>query len=174
MKHRTKKQHRWVKTHICCGVKTNVVCSAEITDEKGADSPQFAPLVKTTSDNGFNMQEVTADKAYSSRYNTEVVREVGGVSYIPFKNNATGKARGSMLWSKMYHYFQFNQNEFAEHYHKRSNVETTFHMIKSKFGDGLKSKSKTAQVNEMLCKIICHNICVVIQETQELGITPQF
>ena len=102
------------------------------------------------------------------------INEIGGTPYIPFKSNATGKARGSYLWGKMYHYFQFNQNEFAEHYHKRSNVETTFHMIKSKFGDGLKSKSKTAQVNEMLCKIICHNICVVIQETHELGINPQF
>ena len=33
----------------------------------------------------------------------------------------------------MYHYFDF-KNEFLEHYHKRSNAETTFHMIKSKFG----------------------------------------
>lgn len=173
-KHRTKKQHRWVKAHICCGVKTNIICSAEITDESGADCPQFAPLVKTTSDNGFNMHEVTADKAYSSKKNLSVVSEVGGTPYIPFKTNATGKARGSMLWSKMYHYFQFKQEEFAEHYHKRSNVETTFHMIKSKFGDSLKSKSHTAQVNEMLCKIICHNVCVVIHEVHELGISPTF
>jgi hypothetical protein len=25
-------------------------------------------------------------------------------------------------------------------------------------------------VNEVLCKLICHNICVLIQETHELGI----
>jgi hypothetical protein len=30
------------------------------------------------------------------------------------------------------------------------------------------------QVNEVLCKIICHNICVVIQEMHELGIDPNF
>jgi len=29
-------------------------------------------------------------------------------------------------------------------------------------------------VNEVLCKIICHNICVVIQEMHELGIEPDF
>ena len=31
-----------------------------------------------------------------------------------------------------------------------------------------------AMVNEVLCKIICHNICVLIQETQELGIEVDF
>ncbi len=50
----------------------------------------------------------------------------------------------------MYHYYEFNQSWFMQQYHKRSNVETTFHMIKSKFGDSLRSKTKTAQINEAL------------------------
>jgi len=29
-------------------------------------------------------------------------------------------------------------------------------------------------VNEVLCKIICHNICVLIQESHELGIEVRF
>jgi len=29
-------------------------------------------------------------------------------------------------------------------------------------------------VNEVLCKIICHKICVLIQETHELGIEVEF
>jgi transposase len=64
----------------------------------------------------------------------------------------------------MYHYFEFKNAEFLEHYHKRSNAETTFHMIKSKFGDAVRSKTEVAQVNEVLLKVLCHNICVVIQE----------
>jgi len=47
-------------------------------------------------------------------------------------------------------------------------------MIKSKFGDYVRSKEWTAQVNEVLLKVLCHNICVVIQEMYELGISPQF
>jgi len=31
-----------------------------------------------------------------------------------------------------------------------------------------------AQVNELLCKILAHNICVVIQEISELGISGEF
>jgi transposase len=57
-----------------------------------------------------------------------------------------------------------------QHYHKRSNIESTFSMIKRKFGDSVRSKTLTAQINEILCKILAHNLCVVIQETHELGI----
>ena len=60
------------------------------------------------------------------------------------------------------------------HYHKRSNVETTFHMIKSKFGQRLRSKTMTAQINEALCKVLCHNLCVVIASQHELGIETNF
>lgn len=61
-----------------------------------------------------------------------------------------------------------------EHYHKRSNVESTFAMIKAKFGNGLRSKGRIAQINECLCKVLCHNICVVIQSIHELGIEADF
>lgn len=74
----------------------------------------------------------------------------------------------------MYHYFQFKRTEFLQHYHKRSNVESTFSMIKRKFGDSLRSKTDTAMVNETLCKILCHNLVVLIHETQELGIETNF
>lgn len=75
---------------------------------------------------------------------------------------------------KMYYLFMLKNDEFLEHYHKRSNAESTVQMVKSKFGDFVRSKTWTAQVNEVLCKIICHNICVVIQEMHELGIEPDF
>ena len=47
-------------------------------------------------------------------------------------------------------------------------------MIKTKFGDKLKSKKWTAQKNELLCKLIAHNIVVVIHEMYELGINHDF
>ena len=59
-------------------------------------------------------------------------------------------------------------------YHKRSNVESTFMMIKTKFGDALRSKSRTAQINEALCKVLCHNICCLIQSMFELGLKSRF
>lgn len=164
---------KWVKCHFVCGVKTNIVTAVKMTTEFDADSPQFKELVKDTNER-FDMNEISADKAYSSRENHNIAEELGAKAFIPFKKNATGGTRGSIAWKKAYHYFMTNYDEFNEHYHKRSNVETTVHMIKSKFGDCVKSKVWSAQVNEVLCKIICHNICVIIHEMQELGINPNF
>ncbi len=57
---------------------------------------------------------------------------------------------------------------YMEHYHKRSNIETAYSMIKGKFGSALRSKSDTGQINEALCKILAHNICVLIQAMHAL------
>jgi transposase len=103
----------------------------------------------------------------------ELIPVYGATPYIPFKTNVTGK-RGSELWLKLFHYYSFKREEFLIHYHQRSNVETTFSMIKAKFGERLRSKTETAQVNEALCKVLCHNLCVVIQSMYELGIAPEF
>jgi hypothetical protein len=71
-------------------------------------------------------------------------------------------------------YSLYNREEFLTHYHKRSNVETAFSMIKAKFGDAVRSKSDIGQLNEVLCKVLCHNLCVIIQAIHELGIEPRF
>lgn len=65
-------------------------------------------------------------------------------------------------------------SEFLAHYHKRSNVETTFSMIKGKFGASIRSKAPTAQRNEVMLKVLCHNVCVLVQSIYELGIEPTF
>lgn len=173
MKHGQKKAHRWIKAHMATGVKTNIVTSIKITAENGPDSPQFKPLVNDTAKN-FDIREISADRAYSSRDNLDAVGAIDGVAYIPFKKNATGKTLGSPLWKKMFHYFQLNRDEFMEHYHKRSNVESTNAAIKRKFGETLKSKNAVAQVNELLAKIIAYNLTVVIHEMYENGIEPSF
>jgi hypothetical protein len=44
----------------------------------------------------------------------------------------------------------------------------------SKFGDLLRSKTTPTQINEALCKVLCHNICCLIQSMFELKIKPEF
>ncbi|WNY24489.1 transposase [Methanolapillus millepedarum] len=166
------KSKRWVKCHFMTGVKTNIITSVRITTEIDNDFPQLEHLVKETSFN-FEMAEISADKAYLGQTNLEIIESYGAVPFIPFKSNSKARGKGR-LWHKMYHYFMFNQEEFAEHYHKRSNAETTVHMLKSKFKDSIRAKSWNAQVNEVLLKVICHNICVLIQEMYELGVQPEF
>jgi transposase len=75
-------------------------------------------------------------------------------SRISTGKHRTSNAYGakSTLWDRMFHFYMQHREEFLGHYHQRSNVETTFHMIKSKFGQRLRSKTMTAQINEALCK----------------------
>ena len=160
-----------------CGVKTHIVTSVEATAYESADTVQLVPLLQTTA-NTFPINEVSADRAYSSRRNLHAIHAIGGKAYIPFKNNARGMGSPTTgydsLWHRMWHYYNFNREVFLQHYHKRSNVESTFSMIKAKFGSSVRAKTPTAQVNEVLCKVLCHNICCLIPSLYELGLAPTF
>jgi transposase len=100
-----------------------------------------------------------------------VIEKHGATAFIPFKANSTADRNGE-IWEKMFHYFSFKRDEFLNHYHKRSNIESTMMMVKSKFGDSVRSKSDIAGRNEVLCKVLCHNICCLISAMYELGIQP--
>lgn len=159
----------WVKAHIMTGVHTNCIAAVEIHDQHAADSIQFPPMLATTT-KAFQVDEVSADLAYSSEVNLYTADAMGVAPMIPFKKNAT-MAKGG-LWAKMLHYFQFKRDEFLARYHLRSNVESTISAVKRKFGDSLRSKTDVAMKNETLAKFICQNICVCIQEMHESGIDP--
>lgn len=166
-----RKQAEWVKAHMMCGVRTNVVTAVEIHDKHAGDSPQLPALVNATAKN-FTVREVSLDKAYSSKENHDAIAKVGATPFIAFKHNTTGGVGG--LFEKMWHFLSLNREEFLKGYHKRSNVETTFHMIKSKFGNSVRSKTDVAMKNEVLAKMVCHNIVCVIHELYQVGLEPQF
>ena len=150
------------------GVKTNVVTAVEVEGRYAADSPQFKPLLKTTAKH-FKPREISADSAYLSYENMEAVETIGATPYMAFKCNTTAEMGGTL--AKMFHLFNLNRDEYLSHYHKRSNAESTFSMVKAKFDDGLRSKTDVALANEAMAKILCHNICCLIQAACELGVT---
>jgi len=166
-----KSQHQWVKVHLMTGVKTHIVTSVEVTGGSVNDCPMLPELVEETA-KSFTVDEVSADKGYSSLENHDAIAKVGATPFIAFKSNSTGGVGG--LFEKMHHFYQFKRDEFLSHYHQRSNVESTFNMVKSKFDSRLRSKGDTAQENEALCKILCHNLCVLIQSIFEFGIAATF
>jgi len=106
--------------------------------------------VQTTA-KSFTVKEVSADKAYSGRECHDAIAAVGATPFIMFKDITTGGVGG--LFAKMFHYFNYRRDEFLAHYHQRSNVESAVMMVKTKFGDGLKSKTDVAGRNEVLCKV---------------------
>lgn len=168
---RMRSENSWVKAHVMSGTRTHVVTSAEVREKDSADAPQFSPLVKATAV-GFKIEQVSADKAYCNLENHEAVAAVGGKPYLAFKSNATGEVGG--LYERMYHEFCLNKEEFLRRYHRRSNAESVFSAIKRVFGDFVRSKGDVAMRNEVLCKLVCHNIVCLVHSMYELGIDVNF
>jgi hypothetical protein len=84
---------KWIKAHLMCGVKTHVVTSAEVTPNETADAPQLPQLLNNTAKT-FEINEVSADKAYSSKKNLHSVvavteRLISRSSPIALEHNGT-------------------------------------------------------------------------------------
>ncbi len=163
----------WLKVHAICGVKSSIVTAIKVTDGHAADSPQFPELVRNTA-KFFKIHVVMGDKGYSSRGSLEVVAEVGGHVFIPFRSTATGKVGGSMLWKKLFQLYTLMNEEFNAMYHSRSNIESVFSMMKRKLGGNLMMKKEVSKVIESLAKVLCHNILCLIYESFKNGIDFDF
>jgi transposase len=171
-KYEPDRKHQWMKAHLIVGVKTHIVLSVRITDEHGADCPQFIPLLESAQASGFTPADVAADKAYLSRENLSRAEELGVDPFVPFKSNSVSKPRGSPIWRRKYHEFQARREEFDQHYHARSNIESVNSAIKRKLREPLMSKAPQARVAELLAKILAYNIGVIVHEIFEHGIDP--
>jgi len=169
-----KHKREYSKLHIITGIKTNVICAAKITKGQANDSPQLPELLDGTS-RIFKLKEVSADAGYLSRENVKAIIKVGAVPYIKGKKNVniTFKGRDS-AWNVMLKKWKYSQMQFAQHYNLRSNVESTFSMMKRKFGDFCRSKKEESQESEILCRIVCHNIVVLAEALLSYNLSKGF
>lgn len=171
-KGRQHEEHReWLKLHALIGVRTNVVVCAEVSEGYDNDYPYFKPLLQRARALGFEFGEICADKGYLGADNLLTALLAGVRPYIPFKSNSVMGADKSSVWNRMLHDYRHNQEEWKPHYHRRSNVETTFSMIKARFDERLRSKTRTAQINEILLKTLCHNIRALVHSMYEFGLS---
>jgi len=165
-----KKHKDYKKLHAICGTYTNIIVSAKVTRANKNDSLQFKELLKEIAEE-FNIKEVSADKGYISRENAQAVADLGAIPYIMPRKNVKATAKGHYpAWHKMIRLFKDHENRFLAHYHQRSNIESTFSMIKSKFSPYIKNKKFKSQENEILLKVVCHNISVLISAIFELNL----
>ena len=164
----------FVKGHLCIGTRTNVIVSVSVTPGNQADISEAPKLLKILRDNKFLVKEVSADKAYSSKRVRQLIESMGAMGYIPYKENSVMDDKAPKIWNKMYLYFLHNYDIFIQHYHKRSNIETVFMMIKLKFGEHLRCKKFVSQSCELLLKFICHNLCCLIAEIFENDVHVDF
>jgi Transposase DDE domain len=88
-----RQQHAWVKVHLMCGVKTNVVTAVEIRDKDASDTKLLPDLVDTTAKH-FDMREVSADKGYSSVNNTNIIASHGATHTLRSRVSTAGQPGG--------------------------------------------------------------------------------
>ncbi len=164
------KEGKWKqfrKCHAVCGVKTNIITSVDITEGYVSDSTRFVPLAQDTARN-FEIRNFCADKGYLSGENFATIKELGGQAFIPFKSNSVGSSHSHnpfrSYFKSAYKFFKENREEYLQKYHMRSNIESSFSMIKRRFGNNVKCKKETSQDNEILSKVLAHNICCLVQE----------
>lgn len=162
--------HPWVKLHVMVGTVTHAITGARVTSE--GDCPQLPALLARTREH-HDVREVSADKAYSSVDNHNVLESFGVEAFIPFKVNAVVNPRAP-VWSRHLCEFTLNQERFLAHYHRRSNVETVFAMMKARFGASVASRLPTAQVNEVLAMCVAHNLCCLVKAIFTAGLAPTF
>src|SRR5260370_31427027 len=125
----------WIKVHLMCGVKTNIVTSVELSDGYANDHGYFKPLIERTAENGFMLKEVSADKAYLSGENLLTTLPHKAIPYIPFKSHSTSQTNygpKSTLWTRTLNFYNDNREEILSHYHNQLHRETTFHKITAK------------------------------------------
>lgn len=120
-----------------------------------------------------DVREVSADKAYSSIENHDVLEPFGVEAFVPFKVNAVVNPKAP-VWSRHLVEFTLNQERFLAHCHRRSNAETVFAMIKARFGASVASRLPTARANEVLAMCIAHNMCCVTKAIFTAGLAPAF
>ena len=101
-----------------------------------------------------------ADKAYSTRLNHELARELGFDLSVPFKAYTITPPLMGSAWMEAWKLFDPDPEQFYREYHPRSNVEATIGALKRLMPVELGAKMFGGHVNEVLSKLVAYNLIV--------------
>ena len=167
------KKAQWVKAHILCGVKTHIITAADVSGPHDHDTNFLKGLLDQTAET-FNVKTLSADKAYLFSEHFDALEALGGQLLVPPKidtvlpNSPSDPVKTA--WDRALHYFCYRQSEWFDLYHTRSQSETVMDMLKERYGEKILSKDPVAQTNEVLARVLAHNIYILIREAHFLGI----
>jgi len=155
------KYREYDKVHAIMGLRSLVIPSVKITRGSWHDSTQFKYLVNNALPQG-DIDAVAADSGYVSRNNYELVREHGATPYILPKENAVFRSQPTDSYEQTVLFSTRFPNRFHERYRFRTKCESAFNACKNATGEKLRGRTPTSRRNEALCKIIVHNIRMVV------------
>ena len=121
--------------------------------------------------------DMCVDLGYLDNDHYEFMDSLNINLWMPFKSNSKESApdrRPDGPWEKAFHFFHLHREEFLERYHPRSISETGFSMIKGRFGESLRGRTPVAQFNEVLCRVLAHNLCCLVMAMYEFDVDLSF
>jgi len=122
------------------------------------ESPYFEPLLSGTAACYERIDFVSADSAYLSRNNCDLIADVGAVPRIYPKKGITLKRKGSKAWAKMLLSFIDDPQKWLSEYHSRSISETAFSVFKRDFPIPLRRRIKQRRKLEAFTRVCDYNL----------------
>jgi hypothetical protein len=150
------------KLHAIIGTRSLVVPVAKITDGRWHDAPHFEDLVAGALP-GSKVRAVASDPAYVSRENYSLVKEFGATPYIKMKGNAVFRPHPQDAYEASVLFQTRFPERFKEIYRWRTKCESGFHACKN-IGELLRGEKRPSRRNQELCRLIVHNLRMVIME----------
>jgi len=151
---RIKLRRKYIKLSLAADVLQQIICTIKIRRAPTRhDSIDFRPLITKVSEL-VPLSVVTADKAYDSEKNHELVRDIlHALSVIParYEHVPIRKTRGR--YRK-----QMKRGYFKSLYSQRNKDETIVSVIKRLFGEHITSRLVKTQNRELSFRCIAYNI----------------
>ena len=162
-----------VTVHVTTGTKLNIVTALTVNAYEGEDNIIFREHNKRTAKN-FDVEEHSGDSKYLCKENCDNVEAVGGRPFFRPKSNTLVKSDGSYAWLRMMLYYYNHPIKAKRSYNRRSNVESTNHAKKSKFGSHVRSKNDIAKENESTFQWLDYNFSVLSRAYYQFDVEPFF
>lgn len=164
------KRRNWLRLHMICDDLTGVVTAARADSMHVAEQRYFEVLLGETMESGFQVEAIGADKNYCTKANVRWARERGVLTYITVKKNAKRSRKNSdPAWDENYERAKSSDQKVRLKFHKRNRIESVNSRVKWRYDEEVLVKMPAAQYNEALCKVICHNLLVLVQYSRMLS-----
>jgi len=118
----------------------------------------FPKAFKQTLQCNPNLINALGDGIYGCRWITDLVSTNDATPYFLPRSNVTFRSKGFTGWGDMLSSLWDDPQEWLEHYHIRSILETVNSMVKYRFGVPLRKRLDAWKATETQLKNVAHNI----------------
>lgn len=120
---------------------------------------------------GFKPARILGDKAYSTESVYDLILELGAEPVIAFKSiYSKNRLPARDVMRRLFQIFLADRDAFEAKYCERPLIEAGISALKRKFMEAVRGHTHRTRINEILFKVLCHNIDVLIHAVMEFGL----